>query len=199
MQESSTVLGEEASGQAAFLDLEAAFRAEGGTRPQEQAVLKWPEFQVQDRLGSHRANRPRCHVQDSGSWPAVWEQLQSITSSLETPGLGQERPPCSRRDRINAKVPSIHGTLSHRPPHHDCRRPPTPTRTPSSGCQRAVCDCVLSIHAPAPRGQEPAVGGGSERREGKGPPSFSVVGCLFVYPLWLRMDLGEGREVLGLS
>lgn len=54
VEESSSDLGEKASGQAAFLDLEAAFRAEGGTRPQEQAVLKWPEFQVQDRPGSHQ-------------------------------------------------------------------------------------------------------------------------------------------------
>lgn len=28
---------------------------------------------------------------------------------------------------------------------------------------------------PAPRGQEPGVGGGSNKREGKGPPSLSAV------------------------
>lgn len=108
--------------------------------------LKWPEFQVQDRLGRHQANRLRCHVQDPGSWPAVGEQLQSITSSSETPGLGQERSLCSRRDRINAKVPSIHGTLSHQPHTTTAEglpQPPPPPAPPppSSGCPRAACDC----------------------------------------------------------
>lgn len=130
-----------------------------------QSVLN---SKFRSRLGSHRANCLRCRVLDAGSWPAVGEHLQSITSSLETPWLDQGCPLCSRRDRINAKVPVSKADFPTGP-RTTIAEGPQPRgfrELPVTGCSPFML--------PAPRGQEPGVGGGSEKREGKGPPSLSL-------------------------
>lgn len=76
------------------------------------------------------------------------EQSQSIVSTLQAlyeSCLDWGCLPCSGRDEINAKVPSIFGMLSHQPLHHYLQKAPQ-----YSSCQRAVCDCMPSIQCSLP-------------------------------------------------
>lgn len=142
------------------------------------------------RLGSHQVNCLRCHVQAPGSWPAEGEQLQPITSCSEKPWLDQGCPLCSRRDEVNAKVPSILGMLTHWLPHHHHGRSPA---------QCLPGTARLPFMLPIPRGLWNRSLGWEGEAKGKRRDLLVFSGCLFSHPLLLRIGVGEGREVLDLS